>query len=206
MPSSSRSRPWPPESTTPVSARIGSSLGVRATDQVAASIATSSTVSTWGSLSAATSAAAAVSRMTVRIVPSTGETTEPYAATRTATQPRREVRAGRATPAVDAVGHAPKDLGEDDTAVAACSPQRATADGGGHAPEIALIGRETLGLRERRPHRGEHVRAGVAIGDREHVQRVDLGHVALEVRDRGRDRADEGRAVAGEPGHRGAML
>ena len=40
VPSSSRSRPWPPESTTPASARMGSSCGVRSTDRAAASIAT----------------------------------------------------------------------------------------------------------------------------------------------------------------------
>ena len=67
-----RNRPWPPESTTCASRRMGSSVGVRATDRSAASTSATRTFSTSLSRSAAATAAADDSRMTVRIVPSTG--------------------------------------------------------------------------------------------------------------------------------------
>ncbi len=74
-----RSRPCPPESTTCASRRIGSSEGVFATARSAASTVAASTVSTLLSRSAAATAAADASRMTVRIVPSTGLATALYA-------------------------------------------------------------------------------------------------------------------------------
>ena len=62
------------------------------------------------------------------------------------------------------------------------------------APKLAAgdalgvrVGAGPLGLVERRPDRGEHVRAGVAVGDREDVERVDLVDVGLEVRDGARN-------------------
>ena len=67
-----RSSPCPPESTTCASRRIGSSEGVLATARSAASTVAARTVSTSLSRSAAATAAAEASRMTVRIVPSTG--------------------------------------------------------------------------------------------------------------------------------------
>ena len=67
-----RYRPCPPESTTPASRRIARSVGVRATDFSAASTVAASTVSRSSLCSAAATAASADSRMTVRIVPSTG--------------------------------------------------------------------------------------------------------------------------------------
>ena len=70
-----RNRPWPPESTTCASRRIGSSDGVFATARSAASTVAASTASRSLSRSASATAAAAASRMTVRIVPSTGRAT-----------------------------------------------------------------------------------------------------------------------------------
>ena len=62
----------------------------------------------------------------------------------------------------------------------------ATVAGVGVAPGL-------VGLLERRADGGQHVGAGVAVGDREHVERVDLVDVGLE---RG-DRVPEGREEAG---------
>ena len=78
-PWNSRYSPCPPESTTPASRRIASRVGVRATECSAAVTVAPSTLSISGSRSAAATAAAADSRMTVRIVPSTGLATAPYA-------------------------------------------------------------------------------------------------------------------------------
>ena len=71
-PSNSRKIPWPPESTTPASRRIGNSVGVRATDHSAAATVAARTDSIASSCSAAALAATLASRITVRIVPSTG--------------------------------------------------------------------------------------------------------------------------------------
>jgi hypothetical protein len=76
-PWNSRKTPCPPESTTPASRRIGSSDGVRATDFSAAATVAARTVSMSFDCSAVATAASAASRMTVRIVPSTGFATAP---------------------------------------------------------------------------------------------------------------------------------
>ncbi len=68
----SRNTPCPPESTTPASRRIARRVGVRATDFSAASTVAVSTATRSSSCSAAMTAPSADSRMTVRIVPSTG--------------------------------------------------------------------------------------------------------------------------------------
>jgi hypothetical protein len=64
------------------------------------------------------------------------------------------------------LGEPGEQLGEDDAAVAARAEQRAVR------PALPV-----------RPQRREHVVARVAVGDREDVQLVDPGPVALEVRD-----------------------
>ena len=53
---------------------------------------------------------------------------------------------------------------------------------------------ERLGLGQRGPHGGDHVRAGVAVGDRVHVQGVDLVDVRLEVGDGGAEGAEQPRS------------
>ena len=55
-------------------------------------------------------------------------------------------------------------------------------------------------------HRREHVRAGVAVGDRVDVERVDLVDVRLEVRDGGAERGEEPRAVARAAGHQATSV
>ena len=93
--------------------------------------------------------------------------------------------------ALEALGHPAEDLAGDDPRVAAGAHQRPEADGGRHAVDRLPGGR--LGLFERRAYGGEHVRAGVAVGDRVDVEGVDLVDVGLEVGD-GRP---EGREQAG---------
>ena len=76
-PWNSRYSPWPPASTTPASRRIASRLGVFATARSAAATVAASTASMSLSRSAVSTAPTADSRMTVRIVPSTGLATAP---------------------------------------------------------------------------------------------------------------------------------
>ena len=80
-----------------------------------------------------------------------------------------------------------EDLAGDDARVAAGAHQRPEADRGGDALGVGWPARP-VGLLERGPDRGQHVRAGVAVRDREDVEGVDLVDVRLEVRDRGRGR------------------
>ena len=51
------------------------------------------------------------------------------------------------------------------------------------ATRSASASARPVGLLERRPDGGQHVRPGVAVRDREHVERVDLVDVRLERRD-----------------------
>ena len=85
-----------------------------------------------------------------------------------------------------------QDLARDDARVAAGAHQRPEARRVGDAVGVG-VGPGLVGLLERRPDRGQHVRAGVAVGHREHVERVDLVDVGLE----GRDGAPEGGQEAG---------
>ena len=94
-----------------------------------------------------------------------------------------------------------EDLARDDARVAAGAHQRPEADRGGDP--VGRLARDRLGLVERRPDRREHVRAGVAVGDRVDVQAVDLVDVRLEVGDRGPERVEEPGAVAGPAGASG---
>ncbi len=103
----SSSKPRPPASTTPASARTARSSGVSATDRAAASAQTTS--SCWSVIPASTSAesaAAAVAAATVRMVPSTGRRTALYAAS----APRRSASArSRASTDSSGANTSPKD-------------------------------------------------------------------------------------------------
>ncbi len=92
---------------------------------------------------------------------------------------------------LETAGHAVEDLARDHPGVAASAHERPEADRGGD-PIGRLAGR-SLRLLERDPDGRRHVRAGVAVGDREDVHGVDLVDVSLEV---GHGRA-EGRQQAG---------
>jgi hypothetical protein len=70
----------------------------------------------------------------------------------------------------EGLGQAPKDLREDHPAVAARAHQRPVANGLAHCGEIAV---GTLELGHHRLERQRHVGAGVAVGDRVHVEAVD---------------------------------
>ena len=72
MPSNTKKRPLPPESTTPAFLSTGSWSGVRWTAWSAPSTTCSITLRTSSVLSAAEEAALLISRETVRMVPSTG--------------------------------------------------------------------------------------------------------------------------------------
>ena len=67
-----QTRPWPPESTTPTSFKIGNNSGVLFSDACASAYIASITSTTEVVFSAALRPASAASRATVRIVPSTG--------------------------------------------------------------------------------------------------------------------------------------
>ena len=114
----------------------------------------------------------------------------------------RKVQAARPAPTVGAVGHAADDLGQDHAAVAASAGQGTAAECVGDRVEVALVLRQRLGRRQRSPHRGQHVGAGVPVGDGKHVERIDLLDVALEVTRGGGDGADERRTVDVEARHR----
>ena len=62
--------------------------------------------------------------------------------------------------------------------------QRAAASAAATVDDV--VGRrQRIGLRPRRTHGEQHVRAGVGIGDREHVEAVDLVGVGDQVTDGG---------------------
>ena len=107
----------------------------------------------------------------------------------------REVEAVEPPLAGEAVRHAGQDLAGDDAGVAAGAHQRPEAHGLGHPLDVG-VGADLVGLLERGADRGQHVRAGVAVRDREHVERVDLVDVRLEARDRAPEGRQEPGAVA----------
>ena len=80
------------------------------------------------SRSAAFTAASADSRITVRIVPSTGLATAPYAVLAPERQGVGQVQAVEPALAAEALGHAAEDLAGDDARVAARAHQRPEAD------------------------------------------------------------------------------
>ena len=106
--------------------------------------------------------------------------------------------------AAEALRHAAEDLAGDDPRVAPRAHQRPEADGGGD-PLGGLAGR-ALGLLEGRLDRRQHVRAGVAVGDRIDVESVDLVDVRLEVRDRGAKGAEQAVAVARPADHQATSV
>ncbi len=103
-----------------------------------------------------------------------------------------EVEAVEPLLALQALRDAGQDLARDDARVAAGAHQRPEARRVGDAVGVG-VGPGLVGLLERGPDGGQHVRAGVAVGHREHVERVDLVDVRLE----GRDGAPEGGQEAG---------
>ena len=101
-----------------------------------------------------------------------------------------------AGPADQLLGGAADELGEDDAAVAARAEQRRAGHGGDDLVAPDLVDRAALGgvgeaveLREHGPQREDHVVAGVAVGDGEHVEVVDLLAARFE---RGQPRLDQG--------------
>ena len=111
--------------------------------------------------------------MTVRMVPSTGFMTAPYAASdarpsASATTPASTSSASRTTSAMPA-----QDLREDHPRVAPGPHQRAVADGLARGDQVAVGAGGLVDLFAHRAQREGHVGAGVAVGDRVDVQPVD---------------------------------
>ena len=156
------------------------------------------------SRSAALTAPAADSRMTVRIVPSTGLATAPYAVLAPSLSAWARSRPlNRFLPATASAMPA-EDLARDDARVAARTHEGAEADRGGDP--VGRLARDRLGLVERGPDRGQHVRPGVAVRDRIDVEAVDLVDVRLEVRDRRPERIEQPVPVAGAAGHQATSV
>ena len=116
----------------------------------------------------------------------------------------RQVQAVEMPLAVERLGHATEDLAGDDPGVAACPHEGPEADRG-RDPVGRLVG-DGLGLVERGPDRGEHVRAGVAVRDRVDVEAVDLVDVGLEVGDGRPERLEEPGPVAGPAPHQATSV
>ena len=95
--------------------------------------------------------------------------------------------------------HPSEDLAGDDPGVAAGTHEGAEADGRRDA--VGGLPGDGIGFLECRLDGRDHVRAGVAVGDREHVEAVDLVGVGLEVGDRrpGRPPAARSRRRNGGP-------
>ena len=114
-------------------------------------------------------------------------------------QPRVDQPARRAR---ELLGGAADDLAQDHAGIAACAHHRGAGDrlddlGPLRIPLGLLL--EPLELGEDRAHRQRHVVAGVSVGDREHVQVVDLLAPLLQMRERDGDDAAE--ALDGRVGH-----
>ena len=144
-------------------------------------------------------AASADSRTTVRIVPSIGFSTAWYAPAG-----RGGERFGDLVPAVlgtvlEGRREAAEDLAQDHAAVAAGAHERAVADGVARGVEI--LGRSVLHLGHHGVEGARHVGAGVAVGNRVHVEAIEPARVlAHGVAERGDD-LPEGMDV--EPVERG---
>ena len=95
--------------------------------------------------------------------------------------------------------HPSEDLAGDHPGVAAGAHEGAEADGRRDA--VGRLPGDGIGLLERRLDGRDHVRAGVAVGDREHVEAVDLVGMGLEVCDRGPEGLQQPGSVAGTAGH-----
>ena len=101
------------------------------------------------------------------------------------------------------VGEAAQNLRQDDARVAPRALQRAAGQRGGDLDHVVDAG-QRVGLRPRRTHGEQHVCAGVGVGDREHVEAVDLVGVGDEVADGGVGPVPQGGGV--EPPSRHAHL
>ncbi len=135
----------------------------------------------------------AISRTTVRIVPSAGSRTEPYARSEA-----RAIAAPISTGSTSSPGReisssaAPRISWERITPELPRAPeQRGARDGvdelvAADLVDVALRG-QAVELVEHRAQRERHVVAGVAVGDREHVEVVDLLAPCLELRERALD-------------------
>ena len=82
------------------------------------------------------------------------------------------------------VGDAPQDLRQNHTGVAARTVQRARGQSSRRLDDVGGF-RVGVGFGQRRAHGEQHVYAGVGIGDREHVEPVDLVDVGDQVADSG---------------------
>ncbi len=162
--SSTTKSPRPPASTTPARASSGSWAVVWRTARSAASAAAGA-----AAVSSLPAAAAAASSSTVRIVPGRGRDSAERRRDR-----RRRASARAEIPLLgDDVGHPAQHLRQQHPGVAAGADQRTLGQRRGE------IGR-TVRLGERGTHREQHVRAGVAVGDGEDVDPVDLRAVPLQ--------------------------
>ena len=98
---------------------------------------------------------------------------------------------------VDALGipgvlHPADHLTEEDAAVATSSHERSVGRAGEDRGRLVL---GLAGMLDRAAHRVEHVRAGVAIRDGVHVERVHFVDVGFEPRGRGIERGEQRRCV-----------
>ena len=167
----SSASPRPPASTTPARASTGSSSGVRSTDACA------SAGDRVEQLDEARPGGARLGRArrrratTVRIVPSTGCITAATAASADARRPRASSAAPDLVGAAERVGEAAQDLRQDHARVAARAHERAVRDGLAHRHPCSVA---VADLGAHRLERERHVGAGVAVGDRVHVEPVQL--------------------------------
>src|SRR5438128_770480 len=111
-----------------------------------------------------------------------------------------EIEAVEPTLAAQPLGHAPEDLRGDHARVAPRAHERPETDRG--RDPISRLPSDGLCLLERRVDRCNHVRAGVTVRDGEHVERINVVAVHLEVRDSRTKRRQKASAVARSPNHR----
>ena len=116
-----------------------------------------------------------------------------------------EVQPVEATLPREAEGHALQDLAGDDARVPPRAHQRPVAGRLGDALRIG-VGSRLVGLLERGPDRGEHVRARVPVRHREDVERVDLVDVRLQAGDGAAQRGEEAGTVAGAARHQATSV
>ena len=96
------------------------------------------------------------------------------------------------------VGDAAQNLRQDHAGVAPGAVERAGRQGRRHprdAPGTAVGADPRVGLRQRGTHGEQHVRAGIGVSDREHIEAVDLVDVGDQVADGGVRPIPQGRGV-----------
>ena len=138
----------------------------------------------------------AISRKTVSIVPSAGSRTDSYAASAARANAAATSIGSTSSPgpARELLGRAADDLAEDHARVAARPHQRGArerVDQLGAADLVDHLPVEAVELVAHGAQGERHVVAGVAVGDREHVEVVDLLAPLLEVGGGGADDAAE---------------